>query len=438
MTEYLTLIQELLLPLLHLLIIQKYMKIFWGSGKQHLKSYIEWGMYYVFLTINNIGIAFPPHLLLLGNVLLVFLIGSSTRKRSLTQRCIFSILICTVWMLVEVIIMMILRTVSFNTGTLQDAGSFISKMCMLLLSVVISHCIKNNHYSEIPLRYFLIILLIPFSSIYIMHHIFLIADIHSEYAIFSATASFLFLVVNYVFFEVYDWISRDAELREQNRLYAQQLDLCRQQAEERESLYLEIRRIRHDLKKHLSGLLGMVQAKQINETEKYILQLLDVGVGVGDRLAEVSRSGNIVVDSLINHAYTLAQKNNIQFNINVLIPASLPFESGHLAIILGNLMENALDACREIKNEKKFIYLDISYAKEVFQLIIRNNYKTKRKKDNIGHYFTTKSNTIYHGLGLSSISHAIDNYQGHMEITDNDNVFQVIVVMYGSYSERNR
>ena len=101
-------------------------------------------------------------------------------------------------------------------------------------------------------------------------------------------------------------------------------------------------------------------------------------------------------------------------------------------------MENALDACREIKNEKKFIYLDISYAKEVFQLIIRNNYKTKRKKDNIGHYFTTKSNTIYHGLGLSSISHAIENYQGQMEITDNDNVFQVIVVMYGSYSERNR
>ncbi len=436
MTEYLKIIQELLLSLLHLLIIQKYMKIFWGQGKQHLKGYIEWGIYYVFLSINNIGIAFPPHLLLLGNILLIFLIGSSTRKRSLTQRCIFSILICTVWMLVEVIIMMILRTADFNAGTLQDAGSFISKMCMLLLSVVISHCIKDNHYSEIPLHYFLIILLIPFSSIYIMHHIFLIADIHREYAIFSATASFLLLVVNYVIFEVYDWISRNAELREQNRLYVQQLELCNQQAEERESLCLEIRRIRHDLKSHLSGLLGMVQAGQVSEAEKYILRMLDAGIG--NQSKEVSHSGNIVVDSLINHAYTLAQNNNIHFNINVLIPASLPFESGHLAIILGNLMENALDACREIKDEKKFIYLDISYVKEVFQLIIRNNYKTKRKKDNIGHYFTTKSNTIYHGLGLSSISHAIENYQGQMEITDNDNVFQVIVVMYGSYSERNR
>lgn len=155
------------------------------------------------------------------------------------QRCIFSLLICTAWMLVEVIVMEILKTIGFDTAILKDAGSFISKMCMLLLSVIISHCIKDNHYSEIPLKYFLIVLLIPVGSIYIMHHIFLIASAHNEYAMFSATASFLLLVVNYMIFEVYDWISRDAELREQNRLYAQQLELCSQQAEERENLILK-------------------------------------------------------------------------------------------------------------------------------------------------------------------------------------------------------
>ena len=330
--------------------------------------------------------------------------------------------------------MIILISVGFDSRTLQDAGSFISKICMLLLSVIISHCIKDKHYSEIPLLYFLSILLIPVSSIYVMHHIFLIAAAHSEYMIFSATASFLLLVVNYIIFEVYDWISRNAELREQNRLYAQQLELCSQQAEERESLYLEIRRIRHDLKNHLSGLLGMVQTGQISDAEEYILRMLDIGVG--NRPAEVSRSGNIVIDSLINNAYAAAQKDNIQFDINVLVPASLPFESGHLAIILGNLLENALEACRDIPDEKGFICLDISYAKDIFQLCIKNNYRAKRKKDNIGHYLTTKNDNIYHGLGLSSINHAVVNYHGQMDITDSDNLFQVIVIMYGSYSEK--
>lgn len=433
MSKYLIVLSELFLALLHLLIIQKYLKTFLGPEKKNLKSYIEWSIYYIFLLISNIGINLPPHLLLLGNVLLIFIISSSTHKKSIMQRCIFSLLICTAWMLVEVIVMMILNTVGFYDGILKDAGSFISKMCMLLLSVIISHCIKDNHYSEIPLKYFLIILLIPVSSIYIMHHIFLIAAAHSEFAIFSATASFLLLVVNYMIFEVYDWISRDAELREQNRLYAQQLELCTQQAEERENLYLEIRRIRHDLKKHLSVLLEMVRIGQTNETEKYITLLIDDGVG--DRPEEVSRSGNIIVDSLINNTYSLAQKYNIDFNINVLVPAILPFESGHLAIILGNLMENALEACREIKEGKRFINLDISYVKEVFQLSIKNNYQKKRKKDNIGNYITTKNDTIYHGLGLSSISHAVANYQGQVEIVDRDNEFQVIVIMYGLYSE---
>lgn len=436
MTGYLIIMSELLLSLLHLLIIRKYMTIFLGSENRNLKSYIEWVIYYVFLIANNIGFEFPPHLLLFGNALLIFLICSATRKRSVMQRCIFSLLICTIWMLVEVIVLMILINVGFDARTLQDAGSFVSKMCMLLLSVIASHCIKDNHYFEIPLLYFLTILLIPVSSIYVMHHIFLIAAVHREYTIFSATASFLLLVINYVIFEIYDWCSRNAELRQQNRLYAQQLELCSQQAEERESLYLEIRRIRHDLKNHLSGLLGMVKTGQISEAEKYIMQMLDVGNE--NRPEEVSYSGNIVVDSLINHAFAIAQKDNIQFNVNVLVPAILPFESGHLAIVLGNLLENALEGCQDIPDGKGFICLDISYAKDVFHLCIRNNYRTKRKKNNNGHYLTTKDDTIYHGLGLSSIKHAIVNYHGKMDITDNDNIFQTIIVMYGSYSENIR
>ena len=433
MNGYLTMLFELLLPLLHLLIIHKFLKVCLGAGKRNLISYMEWSVYYVFLLINHIGIIFPPHLLLIGNVLLIFMISSSAHKKNIMQRCIFSLLICSVWMLVEVIVMMILRTVGLDTGILQDAGSFISEMCMLFLSVIISHGIKDSHYSELSLPYFLIILLIPVGSIYIMHNIFLIAAAHSEYVIFSASASFLLLAVNYVIFEVYDWISRDAELREQNRLYAQQLELCSQQAEERENLYLKIRRIRHDLKKHLSGLLSMVQTGQINDAEKYIMQLLDVGVG--DRPEEVSHSGNIIVDSLINNAYALAQKDNIHFNINVLVPATIPFENGHLAVILGNLMENALEACKELPAEQRFISLDVSYAKEVFQISIKNSYQKKRKKDIIGRYLTTKNDTIYHGLGLSSISHAIANYQGQMEIIDENNEFQVTVVMYGSSPE---
>ena len=76
--------------------------------------------------------------------------------------------------------MMLLQTIGFESTVLQNAGSFISKMFMLIFAVVIRHTIKDNHDSPIPLRYFLIILIVPASSIYIMHNIFLIANAHTE------------------------------------------------------------------------------------------------------------------------------------------------------------------------------------------------------------------------------------------------------------------
>lgn len=340
MIVYTNIIPGLLLPLLHILIMRKLMKAFLGAGNSNLKTHIEWCIYYIFLVINSFDNILPKQLLLTGNILLVFIINSSTYKKSIKQRCVFSLLICTVWMLVEIIVLLILATVGFNGTTLQNAGSFISKMCMLLISVIMSRCIKDNQYAEISWRYFLIILLIPVSSIYIMHHIFLIAWKNNTYAAFSVTASFLFLFVNYVIFEIYDCISRDAELRELNRLYEQQLELCSQQAEEREKSYLEIQRIRHDLNKHFSGLLGMIQERQMKEAEDYITGILDDGIVT--RPEEVSHSGNIIVDSIINHEYALAQKDGIEFSISILLPDSLPFHNGHLSIILGNLLENAI------------------------------------------------------------------------------------------------
>ncbi len=92
---------------------------------------------------------------------------------------------------------------------------------------------RKKQYAEIPLRYFIIILLVPASSIYMMHHIFHIAASHTEYSFFSVAAGIL-LLCQLRDFTVYDRIGQAAELQSRNRLYEQQLDLCSHQAEERE------------------------------------------------------------------------------------------------------------------------------------------------------------------------------------------------------------
>ena len=266
-----------------------------------------------------------------------------------------------------------------------------------------------------------------------MHNIFIIAAVYDEFSKFSVFASLMLLLVNYVVFEIYDWMSRDAMVREQNRLYGQQLELCSRQAEERESLYLEIRRLRHDMKNYLSCLLGAVQTGEKKEAEMLIQEMLNDGIS--NRTSEVSRSGNIVVDSLVNYKHDLAEKEGIMFEANVFIPVSLPFQSGHLAVILGNLLDNALEACRGVPEGQRYIKLDISYVKEMLQICIRNSYHATHRKDSSGRYLTTKKDTLDHGIGLSSVEQAVSCYHGEMTAEGTGNEFRVSVVMYGSDGE---
>lgn len=204
MKEYFSLILIFLLPVLQLLIIQRCITTLLGSGNRKPIGMISWLLYYVFLVTTGVEDLFPPQFLLVGNILMVFMISTVTRKKSLKKCCISTLLICTVWMVVEVIALLILEAAGMDECVIDVAGSFISKMCMLLFSVLLDRYTKEKQYAEISLRYFIIALLVPVSSIYMMHHIFLIAASHSEYSFFSVAAGILLLLVNYVIFTVYD------------------------------------------------------------------------------------------------------------------------------------------------------------------------------------------------------------------------------------------
>lgn len=430
MRGYLSILSGFLLPALQLLIIQKCITTLFGPGNRKPAGLIGWILYYAFLVTTGFGILFPPQFLLVGNILMVFIISTVTRKKSLKKRCISTLLICTVWMLVEVIVLLVLEAVSTDECVIDAAGSFISKMCMLLFSVLLGRYAREKQYAEIPLRYFIITLFVPASSIYMMHHIFLMAALHVEYSFFSVVAGILLLLVNYVIFTVYDRMGQAAELQSRNWLYEQQLDLCSHQAEERELYYLELRRMRHDMKNHLSGILGMVNAGQTKEAGDYIQNMLDDGIG--NKVDEISHTGNIVVDSLVNHKYALAQKDGIRFEARVFIPSVLPFQSRHLAIIFGNLLENALEACRKLPQEQRYIILEATYIKEMLQICIKNSSPENLKKDNSGKFFTTKEDTGWHGIGLASVEQALADYDGELFTQHEDGEFRASVVLYGN------
>ena len=116
----------------------------------------------------------------------------------------------------------------------RDSVCFVSLLIMLLLVVILNKSWKGSKYCNIPIKYFIMILSIPIISIFLTNRIFLIATRHIEYNNFAVISSAFLLMINYVIFEVYTWMSRDAELKSLNKLYGQQLELCSRQAAEQE------------------------------------------------------------------------------------------------------------------------------------------------------------------------------------------------------------
>lgn len=425
---------SLLTSCFYLLIMHKFMKAFFSRTSGNPLRFVVWTVYYLLQVVPVLGITMLPSATLSLNAVTVFIIISVSYKASLKKRCIFSMLVCAVWMLVEIVIGIILSLFGMDGWELQAAGTFISLMIMFFLAVIAGHYARRLERRDIPLRYAAAVLTVPAGSIFLMHNIFLITARHKEYAVFAIIASLLLLLLIYMISEVYDRMADDAEAQEKNLLYKQELDLLNRQAQEREEYDMEMRRLRHDMNNHMSSLLGMLEGNDTKQAEGYVRGMLR---GAADcRTEDVSRTGNAIVDGLVNRKCGIAREEGIVFDANVFLPAELPFKGGHLTIVFGNLLDNALEACREVEEGKRYIALDASYEKEVLMLAVVNPYRGERRKNHAGKYVTTKKDRRNHGLGLSSVEQAVGAYHGQVDAEERDSVFRVSVVMYGAEGEK--
>ncbi len=425
---------SLLASCFHILIMHKLMKAFFSRPSGNPLRFAAWTVYYILQAVPILGVAISPPVMLFLNMALVLMISSISYDEGMKRRCIFSALVCAAWMLVEISTDIILRLIGMDGWELQSAGTVISLMLMFLLAMIAGHYAKRMDRRDIPFRYAVVVLAVPAGSVYLMHNIFLITAQHEEYTSFAVISGLLLLLLIYMIFEVYDRMVDDAEAQEKNLLYEQELELLNRHAKEREAYDMEMRRLRHDIKNHMSSLLGMLQGDDAKQAEEYVRGMLQ---GVPEcRAEDVSRTGNVIVDSLVNHKCGIARAEGTAFEASVFLPAELPFLGGHLTIVFGNLLDNALEACREVEEGKRYVTLDASYEKEVLMIAVTNPYHGERRKNRAGKYVTTKKDRKSHGLGLSSVEQAVEAYRGQMNADGRDGVFRVSVVMYGGEGEK--
>lgn len=216
-------------------------------------------------------------------------------------------------------------------------------------------------------------------------------------------------------------------LRRTNSVYEQQLELCERHQEERELSLLQVRDVRHNMKNNLVSILAYAENGECKKIIKFVNEIMEEG---GMKTSRIINSGNIVIDSLINYWYITAQKEGIDFSIDINIPIRMPFKGADICLILGNLLENAVEAARKVERNK-YIRIRMKYDKNNLLLYIVNNYSGELIKDKSNGYKSTKVDSENHGVGLASVHRTVAKYHG-VVVTDDSmpEKFLVKVVLY--------
>ena len=182
------------------------------------------------------------------------------------------------------------------------------------------------------------------------------------------------------------------------------------------------RKSRHDIHHHINVVYQLAKENKIEQLIEYLEEYNKI-----DSTKEpMVYCNNSTVDAILNHYILLAKDNGIEVHLNVALPEELKIRDTDLCIVIGNLLENAIEASKKEKNKRK--KLRINRSNEYICMLVSNLYNGEIKKGHSG-YYSRKREFKDTGIGLSSVSAVVEKYDGRMEVDHINGEFNVFIMM---------
>ncbi|MDD6492050.1 MAG: ATP-binding protein [Firmicutes bacterium] len=196
--------------------------------------------------------------------------------------------------------------------------------------------------------------------------------------------------------------------------------------EEMEKQWLRLRRMRHNMANNCVLEMSYLEKKQYELLMEHYRERL----GIIRKQEDVIQTGNIAIDSILNYKLCVAGEVQIVVNRIIEIADEVRISNLDLNVLIGNLFDNAMEAVRGLKPEKRKIDLCIKTDKTAFLLEIRNPYEGRRQKDREENFLTGKKDKIFHGLGLKEVKEIVKKYHGKFTVEEKEEEFRVGIFVY--------
>jgi len=181
---------------------------------------------------------------------------------------------------------------------------------------------------------------------------------------------------------------------------------------------------RHDFNHHLGVIYGLLESGDADKAGEYASQLVKTA-GEYQNLVNVPYP---MVRAMLNYKLSAAKDKNIRLMLHIGVPEGLVLPEFDLTVILGNLLDNAMEACMTVDENDRYIGFNMFYKPD-YLIIQTENPANDASKPQSGKHSTTKSDAENHGYGLRNIEFLAHKHNGFMKTSRENGAFKADVAI---------
>lgn len=360
----------------------------------------------------------------------VMLLMSCIMLEGKTEQKMLVIIACNVFMiLVSMLrgrITFFLSGKSINEISIQGSESLARVLGILLtntLYLVTAYILTRFFHDKIKLKKEEYIIVIIFYIIFLI--VVLLSIAMSRNVDFSLIWQKTFLILDMLMFianiivlKMIFHINQQNHYEMENALLYMQITQQEKRIREEEKNYREVQLLRHDLKRYL------VTYRQLLQEGKYEVIEAEIDKILGKRLNtnHCVYTENTILNAVICEKMEQCSIKNIK--IEVQVNADKDMDSIEYGVVLSNLLDNAIEAEEQEKEENRYICLNIGVEQNMIHLVV-SNYIAESVLQNNTLLETSKKNKQLHGIGLRGVKEFVNNKEGEIEIFEENHMFVV-------------
>lgn len=341
-------------------------------------------------------------------------------KSNLKKRILASFVVMAFLLGIEIFVsVLVTGAYNINNSNIFDSTliSIYSLSITRLLQFILVKIYKitNINQTQFKVIEWLKYLVVPIISIVIMYILTILSVwLGQDTILLIIVIIGLISIINIYFFNLYDFTLESNKNKNENIILNKQIDYYKNQYTQIEENLNQIKKIQHDLRYRLTSI---IVNKSDDEIDKLMSEITSYDY--------IPYTNIHSLDAILNFKKKTASKLGVELVVESTIYKDILIDGQDLCVIMGNVLDNSIEASSEIENSK--ITIKLLQENNSVYFNISNHFTQPILYEN--GFMKSNKNSLERGIGLKSVRNIVDKIGGNLKITAQDNVFTLEILL---------